>query len=232
MHRVMAPRRPARPARNKLPVRHLPNRNIPRRELNLRMTLQTKIIIPLRQHRAIDRPMRRMTHRATLPQRLMLEHIRPCLLLVTIRASLIQPRHRQRRPLRIRWFKNIVPMRIMAAHAIHPILNHRMMLRQIKLRMRIQMTIKTSRRVLPRIDDELPAAAPCLHMLAPRPMTTLAPRHPRKLHILLIKPPMRARRESPGNISMTIRASLIPHEMRAKNLRRRRYRPFQRGASR
>src|SRR2546428_11001832 len=99
-----------------------------------------------------------MTNRAALSQSFVLEDKRPRLLSMTLRAGLIEPRQGQPAGR----FQNITAMRVVALHAIHPAFNNWMMLRQVKLGVRLQMTLKTSRRVLAGIDDKFAPAPSCL----------------------------------------------------------------------
>jgi hypothetical protein len=75
-------------------MRSVADKNLTRRSLHLRVTLQAKIQIALHQQLSIHRPMRIVTHRAAFPQRFMLKNKWPRLLPMTLRAILIQSRHR------------------------------------------------------------------------------------------------------------------------------------------
>jgi len=216
----MAPRGPTSPAFNEISVRDFSDHEISRidrRSLILQMTLQTKIIVPLHQKLPIDRPVWIVTHDASVSQRFMFEDKRTALLPMTLRATLIQPRHRQPG----RRLQNFMAVRIVTLHAIHPSFRHRMMLRQVKFRVHIQMALETNCRVLSGINNESASPSANSHMLARRAMTRFAAGHLRKLDIVFIESPMRARRKDPHNIRMTISARRVPHEMCARNFRRR-----------
>src|SRR2546428_10744399 len=63
--------------------------------LRLRVTFQAQVGVALPQQFGVDRAVRRMTDGAALAQRFVLEHKRPGLLAMALRAILVQPRHRQ-----------------------------------------------------------------------------------------------------------------------------------------
>jgi len=68
-------------------------------------------------------------------------------------------------------------------------------------------------------------------MQAARPVATFATGARSKFQVVLVKTAMRARREKPRLIRVTIRASRIPYKCRAGNVRRRHIRPsIDRGA--
>src|SRR5262245_8055949 len=97
----------------------------------------------------------------------MLENERPDLLTMTIAATFIQPCHRQAAC----GFENVRSMRVVALDTIHPPFNYRVMLGQTELATRLQMALKTGRRVLSGIYNELSPAAAGLHMLTARTVT-------------------------------------------------------------
>jgi len=167
--------------------------------------------------------MRVVTHRATLSQRFMLEDKRPRLFPMTLRAILIQPRHREPACL----FENVAPMRVMALNAIHVAFHHRMMLGHSKFRLRLQMTLKTRRRIFPRVHNEFPTPAAGFDMLAPRAVARFATRLPLELRIVDMDTRMRTGRKNSRDVRMALRASTIPDVSRSRNFRRRNYRPSQ-----
>jgi len=175
MHGAVTTRAPAPTQSEKIPVRFLPNVNLSRRALDLRVTLQAKVVVALDEHLRIHRTMRLMARRAAIAQRLMLEGMRPGLFAVALGAPLVQPRHRQPPG----GFHNVKPVRIVALRAIHVPLRHRMVLRQIELRVRFQMTCETRRGIAAGIDDELPASAPHGRVPAARTVARFAPRFDR-----------------------------------------------------
>ena len=167
MHRRMASRVPACSLSQQQRVIGFSDKNLPRRTaLNLRMTPQAQIRIARDQHLSTDRPMRLVTNSATFSQRLMLENERPRLIPMAVGAILIQARHRQSAG----GLEDVRPVRVMTLHAVHPPLDNRMMLRQIELGPGLQVAFETRTWIFPRIDNEFPAAASALNVLAPRAM--------------------------------------------------------------
>jgi hypothetical protein len=108
-----------------------------------------------------------MTHSATLPQRFMLEHNRPRVIPMTLRAILVQPRHRQS----TRWLENVSSVRIVALNTIHVTFNHWVTLRHSKFCLRLQMTLKTRHRIFARVHNKFASPTARLDMFAPGPMT-------------------------------------------------------------
>ena len=121
---------------------HFTNHHAPSRSGDLRMTLQTRIGITLQQQFSVHRSVRNMTSSAPFPHRFMLENKVPGLLLVTLGAGLIQPRH----PKSARRLHNIVPVGIVTVDAVHLALQNRMMRGQAKLRVHPHVTTETSLR--------------------------------------------------------------------------------------
>jgi len=66
-------------------------------------------------------------------------------------------------------------MRVVALCAIHLLLQHRVMLRQVELGLDVGMTPKTGGRFFAGINDELPAPAADLDVTAPRSVARLHP---------------------------------------------------------
>lgn len=125
------------------------------RALNLRMAPQAKIRVALDEHFLVDRAVWIMANDAAFAQRRMFKDERSCLVAMTLRAAFILPRHRQSS----RRSENVAAVRVVALHAVHVAFDDRMVLRQIKLRVHVEMTLKTGRRVIVWIDDELRRAA-------------------------------------------------------------------------
>lgn len=137
----MAPGAPTRPLTQELGVFYGPDVYAAAAlVLHLCMALQAEIGIALHEQLAVNRSMRVMAHGAAFSHRLMLENKRPGLLAMTIGARFVQPRHGEAACA----FENVSPMRIMALHAVHALLDYWMMLRQLKFRVRFQMALKAS----------------------------------------------------------------------------------------
>jgi hypothetical protein len=130
--------------------------------LGLRMALQAKIWIRLCKQFPVRRSVRVVAHLASLTQGLVLEYEGPGLLPMALSATLISSRHRQS----LGTFENVASVRLVALHAIHMAFRHGMMLREMELRLHLQMTFVTGLRVLSRVDDEFAASSPRLNVSA------------------------------------------------------------------
>ena len=99
----------------------------------------------------------------------MLENERPNLIAMAAGAALVQPRHRQStRPL-----PDVHAVGIMTIAAAEAAFEERMMLRQVELRVRRQVTLETGVGIAGRIDD--PFAGACFrHMPASGTVTRFA----------------------------------------------------------
>jgi hypothetical protein len=183
--------------------------------LDLRVAFQAQVRIALDEHLAINRPVRVVAHRATFTHRFVFEHKWPRLLAMTLRAGLVQARHRQA-PCP---FENVAAMRIMALHAVHSIFQHRMVLRQFEFSVRLQMTLKTGIRRFPGIDDELAASAAGGHVETSRAMTGFAAGASRRRTLFEVDSRMRAGCECPNIIRMTVVTGTIAHKRRSRDFR-------------
>ena len=118
--------------------------------LDLGVATQTEIRIALCKQLSIQRSVRAVANSATFAQRLVLENHGPRLFAMTLRAAFVPAGHGQAGL----GFEDVSAVRIMALHTIHPPFNDRMMLRQVKLALNVDVALETSGRVLARIDDE------------------------------------------------------------------------------
>lgn len=116
----------------------------------MRVAAQAKIRIILNKHFAIDRAVRIVANGAAFAHRFVLEHKRPRLVLMTLRAIFVQPRHRES----ARVFENIAAVRVVALNAIHRAFDHGMMLRQGEIGVNLDVALKTGRGIFSGIDDE------------------------------------------------------------------------------
>jgi len=137
--------------------------------LGLRVAAQAEGGITGHEQLLIDRTMRLVTSHAAFPQGGMLKHKRPGLILVALGAILICPRHGQS----ARRLEEVISVRIMALPAIHVPFDHRMMLREHKVALHIEMAFKAGGGILAGIDDELGTTAG-FNMPAAGPMTGFA----------------------------------------------------------
>ena len=220
MHRGMTARAPAGPLAQKLGVGDKAYINLAAGSmLDLRMAPQTQVRIARDQQFAIHRAVRVMTHRAALPQRFMLENDRAGLFPMTPRAALIEPRHGQAAA----GLEYIGAVGIMTLDAIHPTLQHRMMLRQIKFGVGLKMALEASGRILSRVDDELAAPAAGLNMFAPRTMAGFAAGLAGQFCAFKVQAAMSASGENACEIGVAIVAGIVSRVSRARNFRRRDY---------
>jgi hypothetical protein len=160
---------------------------------------------------------RRVTYSASFSQGLVLENKGPCLLAVALAAIFILPGHGQA-AFRL---KNILPMRIMALDAIHMALIDRMMLRQPKLSLDLEMAIVTSRRIFAGVDDELSTTPTCLDVLAARAVTRFTAGRALHLRGFHMDAGVRTGRESASNVRVAFVAGFVADKLGARNLRRR-----------
>ena len=131
------------------------DKNFTWRSLHLRMAFEAKVGITFDEQFSIYRTVRVVAHCAALAERFVLEDKWPRLFPMTLRAILIQSRHRQTACR----FENVATMGIMALDAIHMAFDYRMMLRQPKFGFGLQMALKARRGIFSRIHDELATTA-------------------------------------------------------------------------
>ncbi len=111
--------------------------------------------------------MRAVADGAAFAQGFVFKNERARLFTMTLRTSMILPRHGQPAC----WFKNIAAVRIMALHTTHVPLNHRMMRGQLEFCPGLQMTTKTRVGIFAGIDDKFALAAANFDMPAARSVT-------------------------------------------------------------
>src|SRR5262245_26126991 len=133
-----------------------------------------------------------MANCAPLAHRFVLEHEWPALVPMALCAVLIQSGHCQTAG----GLHDVRAMWVVALDTIHLAFRNRMMLRQAKLRMDFQVTLKTSRRIFARIDDEFAAPAAALNMFAACAVARFAARSARELTLWQVHPRMRTCREN------------------------------------
>jgi len=187
--------------------------------LHLRVAAQAKIRVALDEHFIIDRTVRIVTNDAAFAHSRMFKNKRACLVTVTLRTAFILPCHGQPAGR----FENITAVRVVALHAAHVAFDDRMMLRQIKFRVNIEMTLETRRRVITRVDDEIGAAAG-FDVFAARTVTGFAAGLAGHRRSFKMNPRVRAGGKFSDDVLMAVRAGLIAHVMRTGNLQRRNHR--------
>ena len=142
-------------------VRNVADENFTAGGVHLGVTFETQIDVALNQHFVGDRTMRVMANDAAFPKCFMFENKRSGLLAMTFGAGLI---HSCETGLRanaesgaMRGFEDVRAMGIMALHAIHAILQNRVAIWQLELRMNIQMAGEAGLRLASGVDDEFAA---------------------------------------------------------------------------
>ena len=177
------------------------------------MAFQTEIRIAYGQHLAIDGAVRIVANRAALAQGFVLENKWARLLAMTTGATFVLSRHGQA-PSR---FENVEAMRIMALDAIHFAFDDWVALRQIELSVSLKMALETCSRVLPRIDDELPASAARGDVLASGPMAGFATGLANELGVGKMDPRVRAGGKGSADVGVAIVTRLIADVTCARN---------------
>lgn len=159
-----------------------------------------------------------MTTRAALPHGFVFEDKPPSLFLVTLGAVF---------PLQLKrelalWLANLPSVRLVAIHAVHLPLRNEVMIRHAEFRVRLEVAVKTGRRILPRIHDEFVQTLTTRgHMPTARPVTGFTTCFPGHLELRGMKLPVRTRRKNPRVIGVTINACSIAHKGGTFDLRRR-----------
>lgn len=214
----VAPGRPTRPLLQEQRMWHFPYVDLPTSDtlaLHLSVAFQAQIRIALDEHLAIDRSVWVVTHGAAFAHCFVLEHKRPCLFAMTLRASLVQAGHRQA-PCP---FENVAAMRIVALHTVHSIFEHWMVLRQLEFGMRLQMALEARVWRFTRVDDELSASAASRHVKAAGAMTRFATGAARRRTLFKVDSRVRAGRECTNVIRVTVVTGTIADEGCARDFR-------------
>jgi len=219
MNRRMAAGSPACSDSQKHRVINVADVNLLAHRLDLCVAAQAKVRVALDEHFLIDRAMRIVANDAALTHRRMFKDEWPRLVAMTLRATFILPRHGQS----ARRLENVAAMRVMALHAAHVAFDDRMMLRQIKLRVDVEMTLKAGSRIFARVDDEISAAAG-LDVFAARPVAGFAAGFTDHRRIFKMNPRMRAGGKFSDDVLVAIRAGLVTDVMRAGNFQRHHHR--------
>ena len=149
--------------------------------------------------------MRAVTNRAALAHCLMLEDKRSRLIAMTSRTRLIESRQAKATSR----FHDVSTMRIVALNTVHLAFNHRMMLRQRKLRVRLQVALKAGGRIITGIQNKLSLTAPHLDVFAPRTMTCFAPALSNLCVRNELHASVRTRWENLDVVGMTLEARLV-----------------------
>jgi len=186
------------------------------RALHLGVAAQAKIRVAVHEQLLIYRAVWIMTQGAAFAHRRMLKNKRTRLIAMALLAAFVLAGHGQS----ARRFDNIAAVRVMALPAIHMTLDHRMMLRQIKFRVNVEMALKAGGRFLVRVDDEIRASA-CLDVLAAGAVTGFAAGITNHRRIVKMNPRVRTGGKFPDDVPMAVRAGFIADVMRPGNFQRR-----------
>jgi hypothetical protein len=189
------------------------------RALHLGVAAEAKIGITFDEHFLVDGAMRTVASGAAFTQRVVLEDKRPGLVWMALGATLVPPRHGQPAG----GFQDVHAVRVVALDAVHAAFQDLVVLGEVELSLDVQVALKTSGRVLARIDDESFAAAQAARgdMFAAGTVAGFAPALAGHRRVLGMKPRVRAGWKSSHNVGMTIRAGLVADEMRAGDFQRR-----------
>ena len=103
-------------------------------------------------------------------------------------------------------------MGIMALHAIHLVLQDRVMLRQVKFGLRGAVTLETGGRVFAGVDDELAAPAAAGDVETAGPVTRFTPGLPGTFGARQMNPSVGTGREDSRNVGMAFGARAVPDE--------------------
>ena len=118
-------------------------------------------------------------------------------------------------------FEDVAAMRVMALHAIHLFLRHRVVLGKLKFRLLLAMALETSRGVFAGIDDEFASPAAARDVQARGSVARFAARLPCRARVFEVDSGVGAGGKDAGDAPMAIGAGLVADERRARNGGRR-----------
>ncbi len=148
--------------------------------LFFKMAFETKRRVPIDQHLAVHRSMRRVTGYTALAHSFVFEHEWATLGGMTFEACLIGAEESHSSAAEVLMEggaasgDRLAFVRIVAIRAAHLIFEHRMVMRQLEFSAHFKVALETSLRITMRIDDCAPAAAR-FHVFATRAVTRFAP---------------------------------------------------------
>src|SRR6266478_9601977 len=166
-----------------------------------------------------------MANCTSLAHCFMLVHKRAALLCVTLKAGFVWAEERKSAAfecllnIRRRAFKGDPLVRVVTIIAAHFPFGHRMMMRQLKLRANIQVTLKASFGGLSWIDDRA-RSAPRFDMQTPGPMAGLAP-HVLGVFAFCLQSRVRGCSKIANDLFVARGAFLRADKLRARNIGRR-----------
>lgn len=175
---------------------------------DLRMASQTKIVISRDKHLIVHRSVRLMTRGASFPKRLVIKNKRTRLIPMTRCAGFILSSKRKSTSR----FEDIDTVRIVAVHTVQVALDHRVMMWQAKLRVSGLVTLKTRRRVFPRIRDEYTSPTSCLHMFTAWSVTRFTPNFTLHCRLVRVQSTMRTAVKRAADIGVTLVTRIVANK--------------------
>lgn len=187
------------------------------RARHLRVALETEIGVALDEHLGVDGAVRIVADDAAFAQCRMIEHVKPRLLAMALRATFVEPRHRESAG----GLHDVRAVRVVALDAIHLTFDDRMMMRQIEFGVRLQVALETGGSVLAGIENEFPAPTTSLNVKARCAVTRFATSLSLQLRVFKMQPRVRAGGESPRDVRVAVETNFVADERGSGNLRRR-----------
>jgi len=180
---------------------------------NLCVAFQAEIVVTFDEHLGVDRAVRLVTDGAAFAHRFMFEDEGPRLLAVTLRATFIQASHHQTAAA----FVDVHSMGVVALGAVHLAFADRVVLWKIDFGMRFEVALQASGRIMPRIHDQSTASTAGCDVPTARPMTRFATGRSREARAFEVHSGVGAGRKNPGNVGVTLGASVVADERGSGN---------------
>ena len=197
-------------------VRNIPDKNLPAHGMHLGVALEAKVVVALEKHLVRNRTVGLMADDAPFPQRLVLIDHRARLFTMTLRAGFVKARQNRLRPRAkggaMGCFENIRSVRVVALHAVHSLLEDRVVVRQPELRVDFEMTTQTGLRRAAGVDDEPSAPAAGLRVQTAGPMTRFATGRLRTGRAIDVNSRVGAGGKYASELGMAIDAAFIAQE--------------------
>ena len=177
--------------------------------LDLCVAAHAKIRVAFDEHLLVDRTVWTMADDAALAHRRMHKDEWSGLVAMALRTAFVLPCHGQS----ARRFENIAAVRVMALDTVHMPFDNGMMMRQVEFCVDVEMTLKTGRRVLARVDDKI-STATRLNVFAARPVTGFTAGLVNHCRVARMNPRVRTAGKFLGDFFVAIRAGLVADIMR------------------
>ena len=194
--------------------------------LRLGMTLETEVGVALNEQLPVDRTMGIVADGAALSESFVFENKGTGLLAMALGARFIQPPHGEPSGA----LENVRSVRIVTVYAIHALLEHGVMLRQLEFRVSLEMALKASGGIFSGVNDEFADAATRLNVFASRPVTRLTAGQACHFRALDMNPRMRTGGEASSDIRMTVQTGFVADVTGAGDFRRGHDRSLDAGA--